>query len=519
MSYFFLVPGLICLFLVISDPDRGVDKAFLSVYLPTLFLLPWDYTLRVPHLPELSVSQICVIPLGVVAVFRFVRKSSFVLMDFLVPAFLISLTISEVLYEKVTKDGILLAIASFISLFMPYAIGRTMIEPGNRLVVVRRIVLLVLLLGAPGFFEWRMGRNLYAPIGNVFGVSMSPTIQLRDGHGRLAAAFQDAEVAGTAIAMAFALNAWLAFLWRTRPNPLLIAGAPAVDEEVVLAAGKERRHGIHMDGEPRIRAFADAGAQVETRSAVLAPARPGRDPDALFDFLGKYHIAEILLVVYIFLTQSRGPELALIAGYLVLQILRFKKMKVATAVVGIVLALAAAGAYQYFSEQTNVTDLNAIHNEQQGSALYRRQMLELFKPIVERGGWLGWGYMSFPHAQGLGNLGNGVQSIDNQFLYVQLGQGKLGLILFVLIAVESVRMPFMRSWRLLSLDDRAFAVCMLAALVMLWINMLTVYMGSQLPQVSYLLIGWAQSIVASSQQVASEEPATRPEFFFRRVFT
>jgi hypothetical protein len=62
-------------------------------------------------------------------------------------------------------------------------------------------------------------------------------------------------------------------------------------------------------------------------------------------------------------------------------------------------------------------------------------------------------------------------------------------------------------------------VCMLAALVMLWINMLTVYMGSQLPQVSYLLIGWAQSIVASSQQVASEEPATRPEFFFRRVFT
>ena len=462
MSYFFLVPALICLFLMMHDSEGGVDTAFLSVYLPTLFLLPIDYTLRIPHLPELSVSQICAIPVGLVALSRLVRRGSFVLMDFLVLSFLISLTFSEVLYEKVTKDGILLSVASFISMLLPYAIGRTLIEPGKRIVVVRRIVLLMLLLGAPGFFEWRMGRNLYAPVGDVFGVVMSPTIQLRGGRGRFAAAFQDAEVAGTAIAMAFALNAWLAFLWRTKT---------------------------------------------------------WQDHDGLFTFLQKYHIAEILLVVYIYLTQSRGPQLALIAGFLILQIPRFKNMKLATALVAALLALGAAGAYQYFAEQTNVTDMNAIHDEQQGSAVYRRQMLELFKPIVERGGWMGWGYMSFPHAQGLGNLGNGVQSVDNQFLYVQLGQGKLGYFLFILIAVESVRTAFMRSWRLQSLPDRAFAMCMLAALVMLWITLTTVYMGSQLPQVSFLLIGWAQSIVGSRTQVAAEEPATQPVFFFRRVFT
>ena len=57
MSYFFLVPALICLFLMMHDSEGGVDTAFLSVYLPTLFLLPIDYTLRIPHLPELSVSQ------------------------------------------------------------------------------------------------------------------------------------------------------------------------------------------------------------------------------------------------------------------------------------------------------------------------------------------------------------------------------------------------------------------------------------------------------------------------------
>ena len=102
---------------------------------------------------------------------------------------------------------------------------------------------------------------------------------------------------------------------------------------------------------------------------------------------------------------------------------------------------------------------------------------------------------------------------------LNLGRENLAIILFILIAVESVRTAFMRSWRLQSLPDRAFAVCMLAALVMLWITLTTVYMGSQLPQVSFLLIGWGQSIVGSRPQVASEEPATQPEFFFRRVFT
>jgi F0F1-type ATP synthase membrane subunit c/vacuolar-type H+-ATPase subunit K len=77
----------------------------------------------------------------------------------------------------------------------------------------------------------------------------------------------------------------------------------------------------------------------------------------------------------------------------------------------------------------------------------------------------------------------------------------------------------MRAWCLQSLEDRAFAVSILAALVMLWIALATVYMGAQLPQVGFLFIGWGQSIVAGSTvPVALEEPA-HSEFFFRRVFS
>jgi hypothetical protein len=453
MSVLVLVPSLICLFFVL----RGrIETALLSIYLPTVFLLPHGYSIRLPHLPEVSVSEIAAVPLGVVALFRLAQRGRPSLMDFLVISFLISISLSEVLNEVVTKDGIIIAMLSFITLVLPYAIGRTMIEPGLRLPTARRIVLLVLLLGLPGIFEWRMARTLYAPWGKIFGAEMSPTIQLRNGRGRLSAAFSDSEIAGIAIGMTAALNAWLAFLWRTKSS-----------------------------------------------------INPGK----LFSFLEKYHIAGILLLFYVYLTQSRGPEYALLVGYLILQIPRFKNTKRATAVVTTLIVIGAIAAFQNFYQETDAAATYGIQSEQQGSALYRRRMLDLFDPILDRGGWLGWGYKSIPHAQGLGSLGNGIQSIDNEFLYVHLAQGRFGYILFLLIAEESVRTLLVRSWRFEALEDRAFAFSMLAAMAVLWIALATVYMGDQLPQIAFLLIGWGQSVVPGSETVA---PVVVP-YSFRRV--
>src|SRR5579871_584815 len=119
MSEFIFIPGLLCLLFVVCG---RMDTALLSVYLPTVFLLPPTYSIRLPHLPELSISEICVIPLGGAALIRLIRSGHLVFMDFLVVSFLVSLTLSEVLYEHVTKDGMMIAIISFISMFLPYAI-------------------------------------------------------------------------------------------------------------------------------------------------------------------------------------------------------------------------------------------------------------------------------------------------------------------------------------------------------------------------------------------------------------
>jgi len=455
MSAIFLLPGLLSLYLVI----RGrIETAFLSVYLPALLLLPEGYALRFPHLPAISAAESALIPIGAVALYRLLRSGLPSLMDILVGLFIVSITASEVLRERVVNDGIFNALIAFISIFLAYAAGRTLVEPGLRLVTVRRFVILILLLGPLGLYEWRFGQSLFGVVGQrLFNLdSVRPFVQMRSGRGRMEVSFNDAELAGIVFGMTAALNVWLVYLrkWRSAAN-----------------LGK------------------------------------------WLTWLEKYHIPGLLLLLYVYLTQSRGPLLALGVGYLVLQIPKFKNKRAATFAVAILIVLAGVAAYGYFSHYTDISDPGAVANEQQSSALYRRQMNELYKPIVEQGGFLGWGVLSRPVLPGM-------FSIDNEFLLVHLAYGNSGYILFMLIAAESFRGLVVRSWKLETPEDQAFAIVLLAAMTMFWISITTVWMGEQLPQIAFLLIGWSQSILpVSTGPAAATEIAAPSRFAFRRVFS
>jgi hypothetical protein len=454
MSAIFLLPGLLSLYFVI----RGrIETAFLSVYLPVLLLLPEGYALKFPHLPAISAAESALIPIGAVALYRLLRSGLPSPMDILVGLFIVSITASEVLRERVMNDGIFSALISFISIVLAYAAGRTLVEPGLRLVTVRRFVILILLLGPLGLYEWRMGQNLFGVVGqrffNLDGVRAFD--QMRSGRGRMAVSFNDAEIAGIVFGMSAALNVWLVYLRKWR-----------------------------------------------------SPANMGKR----LAWLEKYHIPGLLFLLYVYLTQSRGPLLAVGVGYLILQIPKFKSKKSATVVVAILIAVAGVAAYGYFSRYTNISDPGAVMNEQQGSALYRRQMNELYQPIVKQGGFLGWGVLSRPVLPGM-------FSIDNEFLLVHLAYGNSGYFLFVLIAAESLRRLVVRSWKVQTPEDQAFVTVLLAAMTVFWISITTVFMGEQLPQIAFLLIGWSQSILPlSTGPAAAPELAVRSRFAFRRVF-
>jgi len=453
MSALFLLPGLISLFLVL----RGkLETAFLSVYLPTLLLLPDGYDFRLPHLPPISAAQSALIPIGAVALFRLVLSGLPSLMDVLIVLFMVSITASEVTQERVMNDGILSAIVTVISILFAYAVGRKIIEPGLRFVTVRRLVILILLLGPFGLYEWRMGQNLFGVFGQRLfdAASVHADVQFRSGHGRMAVSFNDSELAGIVFGMTAALNVWLSYMdkWRLAPN-----------------LGKR------------------------------------------LSKLEKYHIPGLLLLLYVYLTQSRGPQIATGVGYLILQIPKFKNKKTAIILASVVIVVGAAAAYQYFNRYTTVSDPSAM-NEQQGSAIYRRQMNELYGPIAAQGGLLGWGLLSHPILVGM-------FSIDNEFLLIHLAYGSAGYFLFILIAAETFRRPLKYAWTWQRREDQAMAVSMLAALAIFWISIATVYMGEQMPQIAFLLIGWSQSLMpgaTANSAVADDVPSAR--FAFSRVF-
>lgn len=452
MSYLILVPALVGLFWVLHGQ---AEKALLSIYLPALLFLPQSYNIRIPHLPPTSAAEFAVIPIGTVAIARWMASRSFRLMDLLVLAYVFSIGATEITHEPVLNDGIFSAVTGFIDLGMTYFVGRQLIEPHLREVTVRRIVVLILFLGPLGLFEWRMGQNLYGIIGWRFlGISAQTNVQLRGSHGRMGGSFTDAEIAGIAFAITFALNAWLAFM-------------------------------------NKIPGQAHLGKTLEK--------------------LEKRHIPSLLLLAYLWLTQSRGPEAAIGAALIILQVPKFKNTRMATVLALVLVAVGFSAAYVYYEHYTDVQDMSQV-TEQQGSAIYRREMNELYRPIAEEGGWMGWGLMRVPHL-------NGMLSIDNEFLRVWLAQGRLGLMILILITAETTRTLIVHSLRLQSIHDKAFVFSMLAATAVLWFSLLTVYMGEQLPQYAFLLLGWCQSIKPGIFSMSAVQgPVEEFRYSFRRVF-
>jgi len=459
MSILLLLFGIISFVLVL----RGrIETAFLSVYLPCLLLLPQDWGFRIPHLPPFSAAELALIPIGLVAFLQLLRSGSFRPMDALVFLFWVSWSASEIVGEPMMNDGILSAVSALVSYLMAYATGRRLIEPDLRMETVRRIVIFILLLGPIGLYEWRFLQSPYA----IFGMKV---LHIYSGS---------------------------AYAW--------LSGGGGSGVQVRNGRG---RMSVSLGGGELAGIVIAVTFALNAWLVFLNRARTKFDLGKRIAKLEKYHVPGFLLVCYLLLTQSRGPMIGLAAGFPILQIPRFKNTKLAIALVATLLIVGGVGAQQYFSRYTEVKDLSTV-SEEQASAIYRREMLIAYQSIAEMGGWLGWSASAVP------TIG-GMKSIDNQFLLVHLAQGAFGYIVWILIVAESVRTGAARIWTLQALEDRAFACSALAALVILWISYYTVYMGAQLPQITFLLLGWSQSITAASAAVTASEE--QPKFAFRHL--
>jgi hypothetical protein len=433
-----------------------VETAFLSVYLPSLLLLSHDYGVRLPHLPGLSAAEYALIPIGIVALVRHLQRGSFRLMDVLVFLFWVSFLTTEILREPVMNDGIFAAAEVFVSQLLAYVVGRQLIEPDLRFKTVRRFVIFILLLCPIGMYEWRFGQSVYGVIGQRF-----------------------------------------------------LGVGEAGGGSIQIREGRGRLTLSFSGGE-------FAGIVIGLTFALNAwltfvnKARTGVDLGRWLAKLEKYHLPALLMAFCIWLTQSRGALISLAAAFTILQIPKFKQTKLASTVVAVLFILAAFGAKQYFTHYLDVDP--SMMTEEQSSAAYRQFMNIAYQSVAEMGGWFGW-------ASTIPVVG-GHKSIDNHFLLTHLIQGEFGYIVLILIAAESLRTAIACAWSFRALEDRVFACSMLAVFAIFWITYYTVFMGGQMPQITFLMLGWGQSLVPGKVGMASvAEVQSRSRFGFRRVLT
>ena len=194
-----------------------------------------------------------------------------------------------------------------------------------------------------------------------------------------------------------------------------------------------------------------------------------------------------VLLVTLGMTQARGPWIGTVVALPIawIGLARFPKRR---ALLVFTLGF-ALGVPAYFAAKDYASGKRTDYGSEKETAQYRAQLLDHYIPIAQLGGPWGWGPLGFPRV-------DGQISIDNEYLFVYLAQGYMGLIAWVLLLFETILALFRQGFKTKSPRDRHFIFSLLGIVFGLSFVLSTVFLGSQSYEVMFLIIGWSQSIHA-----------------------
>lgn len=446
-----LIPLLVTLYVLVR---HSVEKAFLNVYLPILLLLPLYTTLKLPLLPFLSFADTAIFPLGIWLFATRWRSWRVTRMDLWMLLFGVSAGLGMLLRNPTPTPGIFGYFHYVTFALFPYAIGKLVIEQNElRVPVMKRVVFLLAVAAVISLYEYRMGVNLF----HVFWAKLLPDSglaefeQLRWGFTRVSGPYAQSETTGMVYIVAVLFGYWL---YRNK------------------------------QWEPKFR-------------IALHPYTKG---------------ALLLIVVSIgmFITQARGPYMGFALGLMIARMSSGRNLKKRVRNTILLLIVVSVPAYFYMHRYTTA-DYNTATPDQQ-NAIYRSQMIDNYIPIVQTGGWFGWG-PSFPVVAGQ-------SSIDNAYLFFGLTQGYLGVASFTLLLIETGFAIFLSLRRFGDARDISFVFCLGGCVAGIAFCLGTVFLNEPVFELLFLFIGWSQSLRSSVAVSEVAEPVVEaPKFRFRRVFT
>jgi magnesium-transporting ATPase (P-type) len=182
------------------------------------------------------------------------------------------------------------------------------------------------------------------------------------------------------------------------------------------------------------------------------------------------------------MTQARGPWIGAMVAVPIAFIGRSQRVLRTAIITVLCITIGGAALYVGLNRYTS----GPTTSQEQETAQYRQQLLTNYIPIAKEGGAWGWG-QDFPRVGGQG-------SIDNEYLFVALTQGWVGLLAFCLIALETMVRMFSSAVLAPEKSDRYFAWSMLGIFLGLLVTIFTVFLGLQTFQLFFLLAGWSQAL-------------------------
>jgi len=189
-----------------------------------------------------------------------------------------------------------------------------------------------------------------------------------------------------------------------------------------------------------------------------------------------------LIALTLLMTQARGPWIGAMVAVPIAFIGRSQRVLRTAIITVLCITIGGAALYVGLNRYTS----GPTTSQEQETAQYRQQLLTNYIPIAKEGGPWGWG-QDFPRVGGQG-------SIDNEYLFVALTQGWVGLLAFCLIALETMVRMFSSAVLAPEKSDRYFAWSMLGIFLGLLVTIFTVFLGLQTFQLFFLLAGWSQAL-------------------------
>ena len=524
MPIIVLIPGLLCIFALL----RGRTKAaFLEVLIPVLVMLPTDYFWRAPHLPPISFVEAALFPLGIGMLLMDTSRWKLTRTDFWMVLFVFSNIYPQ--FRDRCKGGICTAdwalglFATVTTAVVPYMAGKLVVEqPGVRRETIRRLSWLLSIISVLSIPEFFTRDNLFRHVWLKFFPDqwqMLPTTT-RHGFGRLGGPYAGSEQAGIVLLVGLSFALWLHFLSSPRPGKTVSArqhrsgfawlhllAPPRVEKTVVrrywsgfawlhfraprnvekTVSARRYRGGfawLHLLAPPRVektvaRRYRGGFALLH----LVDSPRADEAKHAIFS-RAKTKAMILLLTVTLFMTQARGPWIGQIFSLGIASIGKAKKPGRMALVVVAIFIFVGIPAYQSFKEYSSGPRKN--FGSEQETAQYRQELLANYIPVAKEGGAWGWG-LQFP-------VIGGQISIDNEYLFVWLLQGYVGLVSFTLLLLEGVMSLIWLGIRARLRIDRAFIFSLLGIILGIGITIGTVYLGSQPYELFFLLIGWSQAV-------------------------